>query len=107
MRPRSRCTYSSLAVPIRRTVDGLVDAWLSEHPREDYELVVAHTHGHHDHRGGDPQFADRPRTAIVGHTAEEVRSFYGFSDWPGQVVRFDLGAGFSRSPLPRDTTRPP
>ena len=39
-------------VPLRRTVDELVGAWLAEHPREDYELVVAHTHGHHDHRDG-------------------------------------------------------
>lgn len=78
-------------VPVRRVVDELIDTWLAEHPREDYELVVAHTHGHHDHRDGDPQFADRPRTTVVGHTAEEVRSFYGFRDWPGEVVRFDLG----------------
>jgi hydroxyacylglutathione hydrolase len=78
-------------VPVRRVVDELVAAWLAEHPREDYELVVAHTHGHHDHRDGDPQFADRPQSTIVGHTAEEVRSFYGFSEWPGQIVRFDLG----------------
>lgn len=78
-------------VPLRRTVDQLVEAWLAEHPREDYELVVAHTHGHHDHRDGDPQFADRPGTTIVGHTAEEVHSFYGFDEWPGQIVRFDLG----------------
>ena len=78
-------------VPLRRTVDELVGAWLAEHPREDYELVVAHTHGHHDHRDGDPQFAGRPHTTVVGHTADEVRSFYGFSEWPGQIVSFDLG----------------
>jgi hypothetical protein len=45
-------------IPLRRTVDELVDAWLADHPRDDYELVVAHTHGHHDHRDGDPQFAE-------------------------------------------------
>jgi hydroxyacylglutathione hydrolase len=78
-------------IPLRRTVDELVDAWLADHPRDDYELVVAHTHGHHDHRDGDPQFADRPRATVVGHTAEEVRGFFGFSEWPGQIVSFDLG----------------
>jgi hydroxyacylglutathione hydrolase len=78
-------------IPLRRTVDVLVDAWLAEHPRTDYELVVAHTHGHHDHRDGDPQFADLPRTTIVGHTVEEVRSFYGFSEGPRQIVNLDLG----------------
>jgi hydroxyacylglutathione hydrolase len=78
-------------IPLRRTVDELLGAWLAEHPRDDYELVVAHTHGHRDHRDGDPQFADRPHTTVVGHTAEEVRGFYGFTEWPGQVVRLDLG----------------
>lgn len=78
-------------IPLRRIVDELVDDWLSEHPREDYELVVAHTHGHHDHRDGDPQFADRPRATVVGHTVEDVRSFYGFSEWPAQIVTLDLG----------------
>jgi hydroxyacylglutathione hydrolase len=78
-------------VPLRRTVDELIDAWLAEHPRDGYELVVAHTHGHHDHRDGDPQFAGRPLTTVVGHTAEEVRRFYGFGQWPGQIVSLDLG----------------
>lgn len=78
-------------IPLRRTVDELVGAWLAEHPRDGYELIVAHTHGHHDHLDGDPQFAGRPRTTIVGHTAEEVRGFYGFSEWPGQIVSLDLG----------------
>jgi len=78
-------------VPLRRTVDELVDAWLAEHPRDDYGLVVSHTHGHHDHRDGDPQFTGHPRATVVGHTADEVRSFYGFSEWPGQIVSFDLG----------------
>jgi glyoxylase-like metal-dependent hydrolase (beta-lactamase superfamily II) len=78
-------------VPVRRTVDELLSAWLAEHPRDGYELVVAHTHGHRDHRDGDPQFADRPHTTVVGHTVDEVRAFFGFTDWPGQVVRFDLG----------------
>ena len=79
--------------PLRATVDELIAQWMGQHKpqKTDYELVVAHTHGHRDHRDGDPQFADRPRTAVVGHTAEAVRGFYGFSQWPGQIVRFDLG----------------
>src|ERR1700722_13088427 len=69
-------------VPLRHTVDELIGAWLAEHPRDGYELVVAHTHGHHDHRGGDPQFAGRPRTTVVGHTAEGGRGFFGFPHRP-------------------------
>ena len=78
-------------IPLRRTVDELVGAWLAQHPREGYQLVVAHTHGHHDHRDGDPQFADRPRTIVVGHTAAEAGRCYGFTGRPGQIVPFDLG----------------
>ena len=78
--------------PLRRTVDDLVAQWLVAHPRTDYRLVVAHTHGHTDHRNGDPQFADRPDTVVVGHDADAVREFFGFGDgWPGAVVTFDLG----------------
>jgi hydroxyacylglutathione hydrolase len=79
--------------PLRATVDELIAQWMDQHQpqKTDYELVVAHTHGHRDHRNGDPQFAGRPHATVVGHTAEEVRSFYGFSEWPGQIVSFDLG----------------
>ncbi len=51
--------------PVRETVDGLVQAWLAAHPRSSYGLVVAHTHGHGDHVGGDAQFDGRPDTAVV------------------------------------------
>ncbi len=78
-------------VPLRPVVDELIAAWLTEHPRDGYHLVVAHTHGHRDHRAGDPQFAARPDTTVVGAAAEDVAGFFGFGDWPAQVVRFDLG----------------
>jgi glyoxylase-like metal-dependent hydrolase (beta-lactamase superfamily II) len=78
--------------PLRETVDGLVAEWLERHPREGYELVVAHTHGHGDHVAGDAQFADRPHTTVVARDAEAVREFFGFgADWPTGSVRFDLG----------------
>ena len=68
---------------VRETVDSLIGA--------DCELVVAHTHGHGDHVAGDVQFAGRPRTTVVPRDLEEVKSFFGFTDWPSQIVRFDLG----------------
>jgi glyoxylase-like metal-dependent hydrolase (beta-lactamase superfamily II) len=52
---------------------------------------VAHTHPHGDHIAGDGQFADRPRTTVVGTEPEDVRAFFGFTDWPEQVVTYDLG----------------
>ena len=77
--------------PLRETVDGLVAAWLDQHPREGYQLIVAHTHGHLDHVEGDGQFAGRPGTTIIDRDLSAVQEFFGFSDWPRQIVQFDLG----------------
>jgi hydroxyacylglutathione hydrolase len=78
--------------PLRKTVDRLLSEWLAENPREDYELVVAHTHGHNDHVAADAQFADRPGTTVVNREVDAVRSFFGFGeDWPDESVKLDLG----------------
>ncbi|UJW30513.1 MBL fold metallo-hydrolase [Saccharothrix sp. AJ9571] len=68
--------------PLRATVDELIG---------DRELVVAHTHGHGDHVAADGQFADRPRTTIVGRSRDEVIAYFGFTDWPNERREFDLG----------------
>lgn len=77
--------------PLRSTIDGLIGSWLAQHPRDQYELVVAHTHGHGDHVAGDVQFADRPATTVVSREIDAVRQFFGFTSWPDQVVTYDLG----------------
>jgi hydroxyacylglutathione hydrolase len=77
--------------PLRETIDRLIDGWLAEHPRKAYELVVAHSHAHGDHIAGDGQFADRPHTTVVGTDIDAVTAFFGFTDWPAQVVTVDLG----------------
>src|SRR6266700_4072000 len=77
--------------PLRETIDSVIETWLDDHPRENYELVVAHTHGHLDHVAGDDQFADRPATTIVDRELSAVQAFFGFTDWPAEVVQFDLG----------------
>ncbi|MEP6527953.1 MAG: MBL fold metallo-hydrolase [Nocardioidaceae bacterium] len=77
--------------PLRETVDGILQDWLTGHPRDAYELVVAHTHGHSDHVAGDSQFYARPTTTVVAKDAASVASYFGFSGWPDEIVRFDLG----------------
>jgi hydroxyacylglutathione hydrolase len=78
--------------PLRATVDRLIAAWLDEHPRDGYELVVGHTHGHGDHVAGDAQFAGRAATTVVPRDVDAVRSFFGFgASWPAETVTFDLG----------------
>lgn len=78
--------------PLREKVDRLVSIWLAKYPREGYELVVAHTHGHGDHVAADGQFAGRAGTTVVAKDVDAVRSFFGFGDgWPDRTVSFDLG----------------
>ena len=78
--------------PLRETVDRLVAGWLDGHPRDGYELVVAHTHGHGDHVAADAQFAGRARTVVVPKDVDAVRLFFGFGEgWPDRSVSFDLG----------------
>jgi len=74
---------------LRMTVDRLVLDWLAANPRSGYELVVAHTHGHGDHVAGDESFLSRPNSTVV--PARDAEGFFGFADWPGEVVSFDLG----------------
>jgi hydroxyacylglutathione hydrolase len=78
-------------MPLRTTVDDLIDDWVKAHPRDDYQLVVAHSHGHADHVDGDAQFADRANTTVVSKGVASVMRFLGFSNWPAEVVELDLG----------------
>ena len=84
-------TADPAAFPLADTVESLVAGWLREHPREDYELVVAHTHAHGDHVAGDGQLAGRPGVTVVGTDLTSMQGFFGFTAWPAQVVTFDLG----------------
>jgi glyoxylase-like metal-dependent hydrolase (beta-lactamase superfamily II) len=76
---------------VRPTIDGVIDGWLKAHHRASIPLVVAHSHGHGDHRAGDAEFRDRPDTTVVGLTAPEVAAFFKIADWPRDIVKFDLG----------------
>ncbi|GAA1069125.1 hypothetical protein GCM10009665_76080 [Kitasatospora nipponensis] len=78
--------------PLRATVDRLLAQWLERHPREGYELIVAHSHGHHDHVAADGQFTDRRATTVIPHDPAAVQSFFGLDPaTPDQVTTFDLG----------------
>ncbi len=84
-------TADPAAFPLRETVDGILRDWLAAHPRESYELVVAHTHGHGDHVAGDSQFDGRPATVLVPAQLAAARSFFSITDWPAEIAAFDLG----------------
>lgn len=77
--------------PLRRVVDELLAERLTRHPHEDYELLVVHTHAHGDHIAGDGQFADRPKTTMIGAQRSAAWEFFGFGPDPEAVGRVDLG----------------
>ena len=54
-------------------------------------LIVVHTHGHLDHRAGDPQFLPLPNVQVVPTDLDHVRKYFGFADWPSGVAQVDLG----------------
>jgi hydroxyacylglutathione hydrolase len=76
-------TPDPVRFPLRRTIDDLIGP--------DFALVVAHTHAHGDHVAADAQFAGRPNTIVVGHSAADVARFFEIIDWPTQEASFDLG----------------
>src|SRR5260221_8670730 len=84
-------TTDARVFPLRETVDGLVTAWLADNPRDSYELVVAHTHGHGDHVAADEQFARRPLTRLIRGEAGAVGGGFGLSDRPPRVGGFGRG----------------
>ena len=54
-------------------------------------LLVVHSHGHLDHRAGDPQFKNRPGVEVVDADLPHVQRFFGFTHWPDGVAHLDLG----------------
>lgn len=76
---------------IRPAVDRLVADWQAKHGGRSIRLVVAHSHSHGDHHAGDDEFRDRSGTDVVGLKPTEVAAFFHFTDWPRDVVHFDLG----------------
>ena len=57
----------------------------------DYEIIVAHTHGHGDHTANDSSFEGDSDYTYVGISPPEVHGFWGFTDWPNGQTEFDLG----------------
>ena len=87
----SGATAQPALFPLRATVDRLLAGWLAEHPRDHYELLVAHSHSHGDHTAGDVQFDDRPDTTVLGADLAAVTGFFGLPDWPEGTAQLDLG----------------
>jgi len=78
-------------VNLREKVDNQVKRWLKAKSKAKIDLIVMHTHGHGDHVGGDEAFTDRSNTTVVGHSPEDVASFFGLKEWPDGKAEYKLG----------------
>lgn len=76
---------------IRPTVDRVIAVWRARHGGRPVRLIVAHSHSHGDHHGGDAEFGGRPDTELVGLQPQQVAAFFGIRDWPNAIGRYDLG----------------
>lgn len=54
-------------------------------------LLVVHSHGHLDHRAGDPQFEGVSGIQVVHSDLDSVRKYFGLADWPNGRAQIDLG----------------
>lgn len=77
--------------PLYDTVQGLISRWLARSPDRELRLLVTHSHSHGDHTAADSQFRGKPGVTLVEPTAEGLRRFFGFTDWPAGLARLDLG----------------
>ena len=69
----------------------VVDQWLAATGLPDIELLVVNSHADGDHDGGNFQFDSTAFATIVGSSQAEIEAYFGFDDWPTQVVTHDLG----------------
>lgn len=76
--------------PLQATVNNIISKWEAQQNKT-IELIVAHTHQHGDHFAADGQFRDKPHTTVVDLEQEQVKSFFNISNWPNDVVDFELG----------------
>jgi hydroxyacylglutathione hydrolase len=54
-------------------------------------LIVSHSHGHLDHRAGDPQFEHVAGIRVVPTDLPHVQEYFGFAQWPNGTAQIDLG----------------
>ncbi|HEY5926246.1 MAG TPA: MBL fold metallo-hydrolase [Kofleriaceae bacterium] len=67
---------------LRTTVRGLIGT---------KQLIVAHSHGHGDHKAGDATFSGQPSTSVVATTVPAVQAQYAIATWPTSAGTIDLG----------------
>lgn len=81
---------------VAQVVQDVIAGWLKRNgptlKLDTIPLVVAHTHAHGDHISGDAALKLLPNTTVVALKPPDVQTFFGFKNWPEDIVTFDLGS---------------
>jgi hydroxyacylglutathione hydrolase len=80
-----------IADPNLMPLEALVMSLLPGESAAKIPLLVLHSHGHLDHRAGDPQFEGVNGVQLVRSDLEHVRKYFGFAAWPNDSAQIDLG----------------
>lgn len=83
-------TPSTVLFPIGKIVRKIIADWAKEHGRQSIPLLICHSHSHGDHAQGDAQLRG-PDVRIVPPTFSGVKQFFGFTRWPEQQSKLELG----------------
>ena len=83
---------SGTTLPVRELVDSLLGAHARRAGGAIVPLVVAHSHGHRDHRAQDASFAARANTTVIAADVDSIRAAFGIARWPEDTGTLDLGA---------------
>jgi glyoxylase-like metal-dependent hydrolase (beta-lactamase superfamily II) len=75
------------AAPLRPVIDAI----MAQHGTPDLPLIIAHSHSHADHIGGDAELGERPNTQIIGHTPAAIATAFGIRRWPTGAGQINLG----------------
>ena len=81
----------AVADPNLMPLETLVMSLLPGESAAKLPLLVVHSHGHLDHRAGDPQFEGLGGVQLVPSDLDHVRKYFGFADWPNGDAQIDLG----------------
>lgn len=57
----------------------------------DLPILLAHSHGHSDHRLGDDAFRNQEAMSVLDVGSSAVQNYFGFSNWPNEPSSIDLG----------------
>ncbi len=77
--------------PLQKTVASIINTWEKQQNKK-IKLIVGHTHKHGDHYAADEQFKNKPNTKVVGLEKSNIIDFFKFTNWPNDIVNFDLGS---------------